>query len=281
MRHGGFRGIGFAAALTALAGCRASITIGGRAEEEFNESAAFEDVGSLEVDWRNGAVTVRFDDTATQITARGTKVVLAASPEAAEAAMDQFSIEWLTRESFPLQLVLRFDAPQQNATYRADVEVVVPAAVALTITSDDGNVEVDGNQDDTAVNLDNGSVTVEDQRGPTTVVVDTGDVQVTSRDGGVDVQVDTGRIDLDARPLAEDAVRARTQVGAVVIRVPADFAASLQLEADVGLVSTDLSEFTVTNLVSHLRSVSATLNGGGGRITGTSDVGNVLFSSLD
>lgn len=101
MRQSWLYGIGMAVVLVGLGGCRAVITIGGRAEEDFDESATFEDVGSLEVDWRNGTIKVVFDESATRLTATGRKVVTAGTPEAADEGMDRFSIELLTRETAP------------------------------------------------------------------------------------------------------------------------------------------------------------------------------------
>jgi len=289
-----------AAVLVGLGGCRAVITIGGRAEEDFDESATFEDVGSLEVDWRNGTIKVVFDENATRLTASGRKVVTAGTLEAADEGMDRFSIELLTRETAPPQMVVLFDAPSQGSVhFRADVEIVVPAGVALTINSRNGDVDVDGNRNDTSVTLDNGDVSIVDQNGAVAVVVengdvsllnvngavvvsvDDGDVEIDARNGDLEVEVDTGAIAVSAQPREGDNVIARTRIGTVTIRVPEEVAAMLQLAADIGLVDADLAAFTVTDLVSGLRRVSATLNGGGGDIVGSSGLGNVHFGSFD
>ena len=287
------------ALLVALAGCEIVIVPpgpGGAFDEEFSLSTASDDVGSILVEWRNGEVSVLVDPEATEITVSGTKTVTAESDNLAEAAMEDFEIRLFVEAVTPSRLILQFDAPEFEAgmVFSADVELVLPGGVELAVEHLNGDVSVTGNIQTTGITLANGDVTVTDntgaceidlangtvivtgQQGNTIVEVNNGNVEVSSNSGNVDVRVGAGSIAVEASPAADGEVIARTDVGSVEIAVDADTAAFVDLRGTIGSVTIFPEDFTaITELTTTAMGITATLNGGGGQITGETDIGSV------
>lgn len=267
--------------LVALAGCDLFSILAFTATEDFTRVQPFADVGSLVVDWRIGDVSVRFDPDATEITVTGTKRTNALSQAQAQGALDDLQIELTLAESFPIQAFLSFDVPADTAyTYSADVEIVLPGPLPLTIGNAVGEVVVEGNEELTNINVHVGDAYVRDQVGDTLVTVNAGSVEIEATGGNVDAQVATGNLLIEAAPAADGTLEATVDFGEITLRVPADFAASLLLMAELGTVETDLSDFAVSDLQVSQGEVSATLNGGGGAINAETSVGNVTFEAL-
>ena len=267
--------------LAALAGCDLFSVLAFSAQESFTLTQPFEDVGSLVVDWRIGDIAVRIDPDATEITVTGTKHTNALSQAQAEGALDDLEIELTLAESLPIQAFLSFDVPTDTAyTYNADVEIVLPGPLTLTIGNAVGDVTVEGNEELTNVNVHVGNAYVRSQVGDTVVTVNAGSAEIEAVDGNVYAEVNTGDLLIEAAPAAEGTIEAVVQFGNLTLGVPADFAAALLLIADLGTVETDLSDFEVTDLQTSRGEVSATLNGGGGAINVETGVGGITFEAL-
>ncbi|MCH7527119.1 MAG: hypothetical protein IID39_06765 [Planctomycetes bacterium] len=268
-------------------GCSVSASfsfLAGRVEEPFSVSAPFEGAGSLTILWRNGEVSVRVDESATEITANGTKIVQASTDDVAQEMADQIEITMEVAESFPTQVFLRFTAPDDLiALFSADVEVVLPAGIVLSISNDNGNVTVQGNTESTEIDVNIGIVTVTDQSGDITVDITVGRIDIDSTAATVEATGDTASISITAQPGADGSVVARTANGSVSISVPANTQANLSLKTTVGAVVVSLEDFTVNDLPpigGFVTEVTATLNGGGSQIVGETVIGNVSFGSL-
>ena len=140
------------------------------ASEDFTLTAAYEGVGELAVDWRIGDVTVRIDPDATEITATGTKRTNALSQAQAEGALDDLDIDLVLAESDPMQAFLTFNVPADIAySYDANVEIVLPGALALAVGNAVGDVTVEGNEELTNVSVHIGNAFVREQVGNTIV----------------------------------------------------------------------------------------------------------------
>lgn len=250
------------------------------AEEEFTVSAPFTDAGSLSIRWVNGNVTVSVDESATDIIATGTKFVLASGDTSAADRLDDLGIEFQVAESFPTQVFLRYTVlDASDASFHANVDVVIPSGITLHVTNENGTVSVTGNTESTSVTVTNGRITVADQTGNVTADTTNGTVEIDSA-GDVQATSINGSIDITARPGSADSIIARTTNGQVAILVPAETAANLTLGVALGFVEFTLTDFTVTDLVAGLNQVSATLNGGGLPITAETSTGVVSFGSL-
>ncbi len=272
-----------------------------RAEDTLAElTAAFDNVTGLNVAWRSGTIAVTFDPNETLVRVTGTTWVHAATQAAADAGLNDIVITLDADPNDANALLLRFDAPTGTApVYGADVAVTVPGGLALAIESATGAITVSGNEGTTQVDLATGDVTVNDNTGDVSVEVATGNVElqgvvgaitvgaatgdVTARSsaGDVKVSVATGDIDIQAQPAENGTVDVTAITGNAAIQVPATFAAALELIAGAaGTVSAALDDFTVTDLNATSRTVTATLNGGGGTVSASTIVGTLEFDSL-
>ena len=285
--------------LVALAGCEIVIFPpgpGGAFDEEFSFTTAFDDAGSIQVEWRNGHVTALVDPDATEITVSGTKTVAADSDNLAEMAMEDFEIRLFVEAVTPSRLILQFDAPEfvAGTVFSADVEVVLPGGLELAVEHVNGDVTVTGNTQSTEIilangdatvtnnngtcdiDVNNGAVVVTGQQGDTIVDLNNGNVEVSSDSGNVDIRVSAGNIAVQASPAADGELIARTEVGSVEIAVDADTPAFVELRGTIGSVTIFPEDFTVvTALTTSPTGITATLNGGGGQITGETDIGSV------
>jgi hypothetical protein len=273
--------LGLAGAL--LGGCLGNMSEF-QSQEEFALALASEGVTALAITWGNGTVTVRIDERASAITATGVKSASGNSQEAADAGLTQITVELVAAESEPTQALLTFTAPAGLLqTHSGDVVVVLPRGLPLTVTCDNGDVAVTGNQGRTEVSVASGNVRILEHTGDAQVRSGNGVIDVHSQDGDVDVSSDNGNIEVLAQPAAGGRVRVNSNVGVVHIEVPADFGAALHLSTPplVARVDADLTGFVVTDLVQKPYEVTATLNGGGGEIVGECEVGNVVFGPLD
>ncbi len=265
-------------------GCEFSGTItfsSGRAEEEFSVSTAFEDVGSVSIDWLAGDVLVRFDENASEITASGTITVRAGNDAEAESTLAEVSIEFTVAESFPLQVFLRLEEPSGlGVSVSADLEVVIPGGVSVSVSSENSAVTVRGNTGSTTVSVSNGNVELIAQTGDATVETINGRIDIDSLSGSVEAVSVNSTVDVTAEPGPEDSLTAETTNGWVRIRVPGDTAAELRLESFLGGLEFQLSDFTVEGLEVDFNRLTATLNGGGGQIVGATVNGSVSFGSL-
>jgi hypothetical protein len=273
-------------------------------------------VGTLKVEWVNGTIDVQVDAAATELSINADRKVSGFSSISAEDALADWEIKVNVDNANPPNVTLKFNKPSNSLMYRANLTIVVPATAGIVIESDNGEVQIDGNQAATKVTLDNGEVTVVNQKGKSTIKTDNGEVTVESLEGDVDVQTangrvtidaaagdvvvvtdngevdieaaggnvdvetDNGEIDIVAQPLENDSVEARSSFGRITIRVPADFGADLKLETEFGSVDADLTAFDTANVSTSLRKVTAELNGGGGTILGRADFGGVDFDNI-
>jgi hypothetical protein len=267
------------------AGCVVVFPFGGlsgRADEDFSLSTPFADVGSLTVDWINGTVSVRIDESAEQITATGSKTVRAATDADAAANLDNLRIEITVAESFPTQVFLRFEAPTSTLlhTYEADVEIVLPGPIPLRVENVNGTATVTGNRSTTTVDLTNGEAVVSGQEGDSDVGVTNGTINIDSLSGSVTANCTNGEIDISARPTGDNAVNADVTTGAISIRIPADTAATVRLTQTVGTASIDSTLSAAGSFIFTFGEISGTLNGGGAAITAGATVGTVQLESL-
>lgn len=269
-----------------------------RAEADFGGlTLPFDGITGLVIDWSGGGVSVTFDETATEISAAGTKFVRASTVDLAYDGLDDIAIS--LEDDGAGTATLRFSAPRRaNPIYSGNVAVVVPGGLVLSIRGETGGIVVTGNVGTTTVEHDSGMVVIREQQGDTSVVLTTGDVVVESTDGDVSVALVTGDIqasaagnvavetvtgDLDVlvRPAEGGSVMLGSTTGNVKLQVPGEFAAALTLAIELGgNIIAPLEGFAVESLEVAPRRVTAVLNGGGGKIECTTATGDIEFAAL-
>ncbi len=253
---------------------------GDKALAGFSTSSSSEGVTSLEIQWRNGTVSVVVDTDATEILATGTKSVIAPDNTTAEAQLEELDIRFNVTDSAG-RLVLILDAPAEGiASYSADVFVRLPVGVALTVESTSGNVQVVSNTGATTIDVLIGDISVFNQDGDVVATTTTGNIEVNGADGGVRATTEQGNIVINTDPGDNGLIVANTLSGVVTIVVPGSTSAELRLEATTGTVIANLDAFLSLNPTFNPTLVTATLNGGGGQIVGTTGNGFVTFSGI-
>lgn len=252
------------------------------ASEDYTATASAEGIQKIRIDWEGGTLDIRIDDAADEIRAEGRKTVRASTIERAEAGLEDFSIQWMSSATASSTVVLAFDRPASSfgLVFSATADITIPAGVELDINGENVSVLVVGNDHTTDVDVENGNVEVVEQSGETAVAIENGSATVESTGGDVDVNVEHGAIRIDAVPGDTARILADVAFGGIDIRVPADTAAELDLDTDLGSVETDLDGFTVTDLQVNSTSVTAILNGGGATIRARSNVGGIEFGPL-
>jgi hypothetical protein len=171
-----------------------------------------------------------------------------------------------------------------NVGRHVDLDVHVPPELDLEVTTGDGSVAVgdlsgeihlhtgDGNVDgqhlrgDLVIESGDGRVVVEGCDGGLRARSGDGRVRVEGRFDRLDVGTSDGSVEVEALPRSTvaDEWRVTTGDGPVVVRLPRDLHADLDLHTGDGAISTDLA-LEVSGTVSG-RTLRGWLNGGGERI---------------
>ncbi len=289
-----------ATALVVLGGCPLN-PLAFRAADPYTLAAEFDNGQSLEVDWRNGEITVTIDATATQLSVNGEKFAYSSTQAAADEGLPNIEVTLAPSVTDPNTYTLDFSAPTGGGViYGASAEIIIPVGATLVIDTQSGDVVVNGNTGNTTVSVANGGVNISQTSGDTDASTQNGVIAITSLDGNITAQSQNGSIALEsaggnvaastqngsigliANPDPNGTVEATTENGSVTIQVPSTFAASLALTVQAGSITlvNDLADFTVTELNQGAQTVTATLNGGGGSITGRSQLGSVTFGAI-
>ena len=285
--------------LALVAGCDRATSMRARAEVEFTLASSGAEITAVAVDWSNGSIRVRGDATATEILATGKRYVQAKEQAIADAELENIAVALGPVDRQAGLVRLTFTAPNKaTINYGADVELVVPATVALTIESANGAIDVSHLMGELTVKLANGAVRVVEQEGGVKASTANGSVRVEARGdvaakskngqvvvdssgGSVTAATNNGRVEVTARPPAAGTVKADSRNGAVLVRVPADFGAMVTLNTKLGSVDADLDGFAAVSALKAERThLTATLNEGGGEIRATTSIGGVTLEPL-
>lgn len=249
-----------------------------------------EGVTTLRVTSRNGSIEVDVDTTRDDARIESSTFAVADTEDEAQDLLAQIviTIRRTGDNDEILEITVEFP-PDDGGSSRhfgpggrsgASFDIVLPAGLDLELTTQNGPVEVDDNTGSVQIETSNGSIQVEDQTGDVDVQSSNGGIQLLGIEGNVVAHTSNGGIHVEAEPPAGGMIDVDTSNGPVAIRVPTDFAAALDLETSNGFVFVDLDGFDVTDLDQTNRHVTATLNGGGGSITGRTSNGPISFRGL-
>ena len=182
---------------------------------------------------------------------------------------------------------LEMDPPAVTSWVRftADVAVVVPTGVALTISNGEGNIEVHHNTEDTAITVANGNVDVFDhETGALAIQAQNGDISVDSTGGDVFVTLTNGSVGINATPPNNgQVVVTGVTLSFVGIAVPADFAGIVDLDTSAGVIMAFLDSFTgfdEANMTQSETSLTVTLGEESSRVDVNILTGSITFQEL-
>jgi putative adhesin len=232
----------------------------GRAEDVWTRTYTLPAGGILEIVGQNGEIDVRAAD-GPQVEVRADREVRANNDEVARDLLSKLQIR---EEVAPGSVKLATQGEEsawappglgRRAQARIEYHVRVPAGLTLTFRTE------------------NGGVRLENVNGRITASTTNGGITGTDLGGSVDAQSVNGGIRMDLASVSGD-VSLTTTNGGVRLDLPGDVKASLEASCVNGGIAID-DRFGVDTGDRSNRRVSASLNGGGPRISATSVNGGI------
>ena len=274
--------------LVSFLGCDATFTISidlweGLASEEFSQTASSADLNKIAVTTKNGTITVKVDSSATDITIAGTKTAIGEDDTAAKDRLSEIKIKATRNAQDPTLLEITAELPLLTGLIRDTVNFVItlPAGSNLDLNTSNGAIDVSDNVGEVTATTNNGKITITDNTGSVDANTSNGKLELTDiASGSVKGRTSNGSITVKATIKGFDSIDVKTSNGSVDISVPVDTSASLDLRTVLGSIVTSFGAIDATDIVSNMILLTATLNGGGGEITGQTSLGTITFTGI-
>ncbi len=258
-----------------------------------------EGIKRIEVSTRNGLIEIVGTPQCREIEIAATKSARGSSPQDAREHAEQIVIRTVHDASRNDLLAVEAVMPESDfgRSYAARFEIKVPKDVTLELKTSNGRVAVRNTDGAVRVVTSNGTISVADVHGNLDLkssngrieivrsgadsiraVTSNGSIDVTAARGNADVRSSNGSIALRlvATPAPAE-VLARTSNGRILVEVPSDLSANLEMSTSNGGVHTDFEAASVRDLRTGRSSLSAKLNDGAGRVDLSSSNGSLTF----
>jgi DUF4097 and DUF4098 domain-containing protein YvlB len=300
-------------AVAISAGCAYPVRIG--VDESLNEP--IKGVTALDLKTRNGRIEIHGDAAAADVAIAATKSASGKTIDEARQFAEQIGIN-TSRNAASLNIEPSYPDLDSARNYAVDFRITLPPNVRLNLATSNGPVVVASMKGDVDVNTSNGGVDLrgiegrvraDTSNGPIVVKNVRGDLELDTSNGAIDVaasgdkfircttsngevrmtavrgnshiRTSNGRIQLQIVELpAAPSIEARSSNGGVTVEVPSSASGRLTMNTGNGRLSTDFEDASVRDLQTSRRSLSATLNGGGGTIDLVSSNGSVTFRTV-
>lgn len=164
--------------------------------------------GPLQVTTANGAVEVRVDSTVSAVSVKASITARAESDILAQERAEQVELQCEHFEGGILRVEPLFPG-ERRSSEGCDLVVVLPAVLGVTVTTSNGNVDLQGTSGEASVKTSNGMVKISDHAGK------------------IDVRTSNGKVVLKA--VANEA-RVRTSNSKVIMEALADFAHDFKIK---------------------------------------------------
>jgi len=163
---------------------------------------------------------------------------------------------------------------------RTDVEIHMPRSAKVNVRSGDGNIVARGLEGELEFASGDGKLDLEDVEGSLRAKTSDGSVRVSGRFDALDLHTNDGRIEVEARPGSQlrQAWEVRTSDGSVMMRVPGDLAADVELHTSDGHITTNIPIVVEGSFDGH--DVRGKMNGGGNRLTVHTGDGSVTLDKF-
>jgi len=226
-----------------------------RAEKEETRSLAAPSSGVLRVHNANGRTCVRGEDR-TDVGVRALKVVRAESANAAAELLEASQL--IADRTADAVLELEVDVPSKwNRRGHMDLELRVPRNTSVEIVAANGRVAVAGLRGAVKARSSNGSVELSDVIGDVNVATsnakvcccDTrgdlvarssnGKIELDDHCGSIDASTSNGLIRASVEEIGSDGVRLATSNGRIVLEVPGEIDAEVDIRVDNGVIRND------------------------------------------
>jgi len=208
------------------------------------------------VRFRNSSGRTRvFGEDRSDIQVAVSKSVRAESTEAANRLLDEIR---LTSKNADRRLDLEIEIPRHwNRRGYANVEIRIPRALQIEIVSINGRIEVDGVRARVRARSSNGSACIRDvvgtvdvmtsnakvccsgNRGALTARSSNGKIEIEAHHGSIDASTSNGLIRASLEVLGKRGVQLATSNGRIVLELPEEVDADVDIRIDNGTIRSD------------------------------------------
>ncbi len=218
--------LGIASLLLALTGCAAVMGNLVKAEKTEQRSFNVSPQPSLIVDTFNGTIDVRtIPDNKVEATV--TKIGSGANKEAAEADLENVRVNY-SQEGETVRIVAKRSGPKAFGSSGASVDLKVPAGTLLTLTTQNGVIDIAGTQRGITARSSNGNIEVHGAKGKLDLETSNGGIDIDAAEAMVAAETSNGNVTFTGA-LARGSHKLETSNGGIALKLPA--AARFQLEA--------------------------------------------------
>jgi DUF4097 and DUF4098 domain-containing protein YvlB len=251
-------------------------------KKPFQQSYPLKAGGELAVENTNGGITVEAWDRA-EVRVEAVKQVKAASSEKAEELMKQIKIDV---QHGPGSVRIETRLPRSGsgfldwmtgneASFSVTYKIQAPRDVVAKLASTNGGLRLVGTRGRADLETVNGGVTVERTEGDVRVETTNGGISVIEAAGSLEGSTTNGGITVQLTRVDGD-INLDTTNGGVVLRVPRDLRANLDVATSNGGIHSDLE---VQGGEKSRKRLVGEVNGGGGLLKVRTTNGGVRISS--
>ena len=165
-------------------------------------------------------------------------------------------------------------------TRRTELEIHMPRSAKVILQSGDGDVSAKGLEGELDFTTGDGRLDLKDVDGSLRLHTSDGSARVSGRFDVLELRTSDGRVEVEARPgsLLREAWDVRSSDGSVMLRVPGDLAADVELRTSDGSITTNIPIVVEGNFGRH--QLRGKMNGGGNRLSVRTSDGSVTLDKF-
>jgi DUF4097 and DUF4098 domain-containing protein YvlB len=161
-----------------------------------------------------------------------------------------------------------------------DLEIRMPRSAKVNVHTGDGAVVARGLEGELDFATGDGRLELEDVDGSLRAHTRDGAVRVSGRFDALELRTSDGRVEVEARPGSQlrEAWDIRSSDGSVILKIPGDLAADIELHTSDGSITTNIPIAVEGSFNNH--DIHGKMNGGGNRLTVHTSDGSVTLDKF-
>jgi DUF4097 and DUF4098 domain-containing protein YvlB len=165
-------------------------------------------------------------------------------------------------------------------THRTEVEIHMPRSVKINAQTGDGDVTAKGLEGELDFTTGDGRVDLDEVDGVLRLHTSDGSARVSGRFDVLELRTSDGRIEVEARPGSQlrEAWDVRSSDGSVMLKVPGELAADVELRTSDGSITTNIPIVVEGSFGRH--EIRGKINGGGNRLSIRTSDGSVTLDKF-
>jgi len=251
--------------------------------ERLTNALDFSGVTTMRLDIPTGRVILTIEDGATP-TLKLTKTVLKPNQNKDQCAdilnRSILTVERSFVDAARLEIGADLDRGIEKTDVAFDVQITLPASVPTQIIMENGPVEVKGLAANLEIRTDNGAITLNSVIGNVVAETSKRPIEIVNVAGNIRAETSDADVVLRIAPPNGGTVFVETTNGGIDIALAPATNAALNLDAEGGAVSADLTAFRVSNLTTASDVLRCILNDGGGQIEARTTGGDIQLVGL-